>query len=209
MDLRLPLRVICNLRPHCNRGATHVAVLLAAAIEQDDAAMSVLYYMATTTTTHVDENSSCTDLLPNKNVVIPRIRAHQDIFSLVPRHEYKWNTAQLVLLLFLNTKQAVANDATTTATTTTTSARAHVASNRKHERVQGPHRRRSNRVGRLATFLKILWNHTHDDSSSAGASSSLLFEDTTPLEFQSLLQDLFVLTPKVNDLLFEDDDADE
>jgi hypothetical protein len=58
-------------------------------------------------------------------------------------------------LLFLNTKQAVANDATTTTTTTTTSARAHVASNRKHERVQGPHRRRSNRVGRLATFLKF------------------------------------------------------
>jgi hypothetical protein len=158
MDLRLPLRVICNVRPHCNRGATHVAVLLAAAIEQDDAAMSVLYYMATTTTTttttHVDEHSSCTDLLPNKNVVIPRIRAHQDIFSLVPRHEYKWSTAQLVLLLFLNTKQAVANDATTTTTTTTTSARAHVASKRKHERVQGPHRR-SNRVGRLATFLKF------------------------------------------------------
>jgi hypothetical protein len=89
---------------YCNRGATHVAVLLAA-IEQDDAAMSVLYYMATTTTTtttHVDEHSSCTDLLPNKNVVIPRIRAHQDIFSLVPRHEYKWSTAQLVLCVAIS-----------------------------------------------------------------------------------------------------------
>ena len=40
-------------------------------------------------------------------------------------------------------------------------------------------------------------------------NSTALFDATTPLEFQCLLQDLFFLTPGVNELLFEgvnDDD---
>jgi hypothetical protein len=110
-------------------------------------------------------------------------------------------------LLFLNTKQAVANDATTT-TTTTTSARARMLlltenmNECKARIVVDP------TVLDDLRHVKIPWNHTHDDPSSAGASS-LLFEDTTPLEFQCLLQDLFFSTPKVNDLLFDDDDDDD
>jgi hypothetical protein len=135
-------------------------------------------------------------------------------------------------LLFLNTKQAVANDATTT-TTTTTSARARMLLLTENMNECRAHivvdptvlddfmllltENMNECKARIVVdptvlddlrHVKIPWNHTHDDPSSAGASS-LLFEDTTPLEFQCLLQDLFVLTPKVNDLLFEDDDDDE
>lgn len=151
-----------------------VAFLLAA-IEQDEAAVSIICYDAI----RPDDDQASGDndsILPED---IPLINPSDDILTLIAPTDHDLNTTNLVTLLFIKMKLL----ANTTNATAKNEALAQV-----------------NRIKECINNDSLLKNiQTCIPLTTAEAPS--LFDATAPFEFWCLLQDLFFMTPGVQNVL--------
>lgn len=153
---------------------------LFASIGQDEAAISVLCY----DTLHNNNKDAGEATMPN---VIPRVNPNDNVLNLIPA-DTEWNATNLVTLLFIKMKLVVAQTIRIGDKDETSMAQMHQVRD---------------------CMDPTLLNAIQHCIPLSPVEAPSLFDAETPFEFWCLVQDLFFMTPGVNDLFPDDDDDDE